>query len=1173
MSSSPSSSSTRIISGSTPGLLDPSQTQRVLRSPNSRLSFAYHDPRTASTHHTLGVDHDLSKSRRVVIEAQGGALTWRFVPKALLDKGVADEGQWPRVIDICGQLIECSEDQWDIYKLDNKYECRVRLPPALSTITLATPIIPSTRTEVPHINGKRYNVAPMENGIPRLVPRKKFHRNDSPLTFHLSLSEDEIDESEVEEMIVDQPPARSKSAAPGSSDRTKKLREEISRNRQARREGMARRAEKLAQQEEFFPATSHEQPNEQQDGDSSPDTQPKRKATSLFNPFHDTHYVKVIEEERNMKYYEHTNTANSKRARTVSPMTAKRELDVKRHRRAKQKQRSRQARMRDRREQWNEQFMREIYAEVPELRETQQNGPDPHDSDSGGDEEEEDMERENESSGSEGGGQPRSWEEVDEAAAREAAIAESRRKLAELEKDRPLWEAEAHKRAMREKAEEEAARLRREQRRWAEERHAETERQMRAEEAKRRQAVDPRVQEERVRRQREKYARDRWSYGAWTNQRALERYKSLSESFDSTKFSEEEPLIWEAVPWPVLNAPRNLTVECISWDAVERFFTTAQRSMREHDFKAFVEKSHRRFHPDRWKARGILRTVVNDIDRDNLQVVYAVRVSSTNNVQQTHAVGSAGPSYSYSHDQDMESSIIPTIATPPRVGRSSVGELREIPIVPGISPTASQDRPPPRQFHPHRYGRGASPNRKILVSLIWNLLWGFAQIVTIIGILAYAASKESPVMAAVNEWNACTRPLGVWSCLWIGRVLVACVLSYWGWRRDRSTIRRGLRDDPEAVGSSSATSTEAIASGPTSLSNQSQGRSGRANHRQGSSSSSATADTPTLPHTILFRRLSLFSSLYSLSWFLTAHILVYTSVNTCRWSSPHLWWLVFSILCITYLMILEVVVLGLVIFIIGPFILLLWNIFLICIGRHPLQNPHMIKPEIGKLPKSAVDRIPLVMYIPPPPDAPPVEGPIKIPEAAYSYPPKPSQVSATRSKRRFKYIRNFTKSKKESGSEEKKEGGGSAKDGEIKENSWEDHWEKEGYPFVVLENNRAACAICLMDFEEPKRVNKINPQHADTQETLTEAEPNSSTKNEGAVDSQNITEEERERDPATIRLEDAGEGAQPLRLLACGHVFHKTCVDPWLTDVSGRCPVCQRPVEVDEPKKRKKGTR
>lgn len=37
----------------------------------------------------------------------------------------------------------------------------------------------------------------------------------------------------------------------------------------------------------------------------------------------------------------------------------------------------------------------------------------------------------------------------------------------------------------------------------------------------------------------------------------------------------------------------------------------------------------------------------------------------------------------------------------------------------------------------------------------------------------------------------------------------------------------------------------------------------------------------------------------------------------------------------------------------------------------------------------------------------------------------------------------------------------------------------------------------------------------------------------------------------------------------------KVCVDPWLIDVSGRCPVCQRPVQLEdvEPKKSKRRRR
>jgi hypothetical protein len=168
-------------------------------------------------------------------------------------------------------------------------------------------------------------------------------------------------------------------------------------------------------------------------------------------------------------------------------------------------------------------------------------------------------------------------------------------------------------------------------------------------------------------------------------------------------------------------------------------------------------------------------------------------------------------------------------------------------------------------------------------------------------------------------------------------------------------------------------------------------------------------------------------------------------------------------------MVLEVIILGLIVFIIAPIILvcyldtifltsliiiavqLVWNIFLMCIGRHPLQNPTMIKPEIGKLPKSVVDRIPLVMYIPPPPGAS-SDTPIKIPEAAYTYPPEP---------RRFKFLRYKGKMHVDASKETKQGKKSSMTDPE----TWEDHWEQDGYPFVILESNRAACAICLLDFE------------------------------------------------------------------------------------------------------------
>ncbi|KAE8243718.1 hypothetical protein A4X13_0g6979, partial [Tilletia indica] len=43
-------------------------------------------------------------------------------------------------------------------------------------------------------------------------------------------------------------------------------------------------------------------------------------------------------------------------------------------------------------------------------------------------------------------------------------------------------------------------------------------------------------------------------------------------------------------------------------------------------------------------------------------------------------------------------------------------------------------------------------------------------------------------------------------------------------------------------------------------------------------------------------------------------------------------------------------------------------------------------------------------------------------------------------------------------------------------------------------------------------------------------------------------------------VDPASEALEPLRLMDCGHVLHRSCLDEWLTGVSGRCPVCSRPV-------------
>ena len=248
---------------------------------------------------------------------------------------------------------------------------------------------------------------------------------------------------------------------------------------------------------------------------------------------------------------------------------------------------------------------------------------------------------------------------------------------------------------------------------------------------------------------------------------------------------------------------------------------------------------------------------------------------------------------------------------------------------------------------------------------------------------------------------------------------------------------------------------------------------------------------------------------------------------------------------------------------------IMYNILLLCLGRHPIQNPHYIKPDVDKLPKSVVDQIPLVLYIPPPPGETTDTTPsIPTPAAAHAYPPNRPTPSSTAPKRRFMFFRR--KSKKEGTAQCSTPGSSDSETfQEVKEEKdveavmegqeelgdvpWDEMWEKSEYPFVRLEGNRAVCAICLMDFEEPKRVRgakgcgsgagaKSGPSaNAESGPSSVPVGRGGSESGTGSADGEAtqeiqveaVTEEER-----AALGEGQGEGPEPLRLLTCGHVFH-----------------------------------
>lgn len=297
-------------------------------------------------------------------------------------------------------------------------------------------------------------------------------------------------------------------------------------------------------------------------------------------------------------------------------------------------------------------------------------------------------------------------------------------------------------------------------------------------------------------------------------------------------------------------------------------------------------------------------------------------------------------------------------------------------------------------------------------------------------------------------------------------------------------------------------------------------------------------------------RLSLMGSTFTLVWFVLVQILLYSSANTCRRSSPHLWWLTFGVLSVMYVMILEVVLVAILVFVVGPILFvrlitdfsllaladstqLFWSILLLCLGRHPSQNPHHFTPDIGQVPRTVVDKLPLVIYIPPPPDQP--SKPVTLPSDLHTYPPK----SAASRRILFLPFRRRAASANDTA----KGGVGKEKGSSNRLPTWEDNWEKSEFPFVQLDSHRASCAICLLDFQEPKRAS-LGPLGSEvTKETAeNQVVDVPGTREEGEGD---ITEQAAPPASPTspssgmaLRLRDAGEGAQPLRLLKCGHVFH-----------------------------------
>jgi hypothetical protein len=212
-------------------------------------------------------------------------------------------------------------------------------------------------------------------------------------------------------------------------------------------------------------------------------------------------------------------------------------------------------------------------------------------------------------------------EEIDEEAIRQQELAESIRKMREM---RELEEEDLRKRQEKQEQEREEAerrkqeaeeRAREECERKAREEKARVEREQREREQEA--AGRQKLYEEATAKERERCmkrdAMHRTNFPMWTTHGRVQRFEAVSQEFDEIKFSETQPLTFESVPWPLPFLPSMATFDDVEWSAVEEFFAAAKSVVGEAAYKLLVEKAHRRFHPDKWRSRGILNTVV-DVD-------------------------------------------------------------------------------------------------------------------------------------------------------------------------------------------------------------------------------------------------------------------------------------------------------------------------------------------------------------------------------------------------------------------------------------------------------------------------------------------------------------------------------------------------------------------------------
>lgn len=123
-----------------------------------------------------------------------------------------------------------------------------------------------------------------------------------------------------------------------------------------------------------------------------------------------------------------------------------------------------------------------------------------------------------------------------------------------------------------------------------------------------------------VKRCQERDMRD-WGAYPWTPKLALDRFHAVSNEFLTAVYTEKQPLTVGSVPWPVLHSPHDITLDKITWGNVEGFLRYAKAAYGSDigGYTKLVKQIQQMFHPDKWRSKSLLASVMKLELRKSLQ--------------------------------------------------------------------------------------------------------------------------------------------------------------------------------------------------------------------------------------------------------------------------------------------------------------------------------------------------------------------------------------------------------------------------------------------------------------------------------------------------------------------------------------------------------------------------